>query len=163
MEEPILNDPLEDIAVSEVITEKASQPSILSRIGSGLRDVGVSAGLELGANTLIGAASVAASPFVPPSVTAAVGTFAKEVVKTFVARGRQRKVVQEELVKFNAPKKVPLAKPLGVNTRTISIFEKYFDNDPNKTRNGLIKLRNKYPDASEIEIENILTESVPLF
>jgi len=160
MEEPHMRDALDDVAVEDIAYEKQSSPSLLSRIGSGIKSAAVSGGLEVGANALIGAASVAASPFLPPAVTAGVLTAGKEGAKGLYRDYKLKKEVQFAVDEARAEDEL-FNVPLKSDKTTAAQYAGVFKMKPQELQLKLRDFQRKNKGATLGDFKNALTGEVP--
>ena len=125
-----------------------------------IRPSAIPAVAELGANALIGGAATAGQAVgIPFAATFGVGTLAKEAIKSASSRRKQVKIAKEAVEdvlrqEHNIPFKV--------NQRTIGVFEKYVGGDTEATKKKLNAIKKLHPNITEGEVENLLSDGVPL-
>jgi hypothetical protein len=162
MEEPHLRDALDDIAIEEAVIEEHTSPSLLSRIGSGIKSAAVSGGLEVGANALIGAASAAAAPFVPPAVTAGVLTAGKETAKGLYRNYQLKKEVKFAVDEAKAEDEL-FNVPLRSDKTTAAQYASTFKMAPEELQSKLssFQRKNRGKGFTLGDFKNALTGEVP--
>lgn len=156
MAEPLEEDPL-DYAVSKMEEEKKSK-GLFSSFFSGASEYAVPAAVEVGSNALIAAAAAAGQGAgIPAFATLAAGNIVKETVKGRSSRKKQVRIAKEAVDEALRAEK---GEPFKVDTTTISIFEKYFK-DADATKLVLNRIKKKYPDATQSDLDQYFEEGVP--